>query len=143
MIKIYTIGFAGKTEERFYTILHDAGVQCIWDVRLWRDSVADYFAWARGSELQRRCKHKYEWHREFAPTDELLGGVKHGGLELATAFDGIRKLLTTRAPEKNITAEQLDGICLMCSEKLPEHCHRKIVAEYLAAHFSDVEIVHL
>jgi uncharacterized protein (DUF488 family) len=143
MIKIYTIGFAGKTEEQFYQILHAAGVRCIWDVRLWRDSVADYFTWARGSTIARHCKHKYEWHKELAPTDELLGGVKHGGLALVTAFDGIRELLAARAPEKNLTPTQLDGVCLMCSEKLADNCHRKIVAEYLAAHFANIEIVHL
>jgi hypothetical protein len=32
---------------------------------------------------------------------------------------------------------------LLCSEASPEHCHRRLVSERLAASWPDVEIVHL
>jgi uncharacterized protein (DUF488 family) len=33
--------------------------------------------------------------------------------------------------------------CLLCSEPTPEHCHRRLVAERLAAHWPGVEVIHL
>ena len=33
--------------------------------------------------------------------------------------------------------------CLFCSEATPEQCHRRLVAERLANHWPDVEIIHL
>ena len=33
--------------------------------------------------------------------------------------------------------------CLLCSEDKPEHCHRRLVAEYLRQSWGDVDIVHL
>ena len=32
---------------------------------------------------------------------------------------------------------------LLCSEAEPEHCHRRLVVEFLAERWSDVEIAHL
>ena len=32
---------------------------------------------------------------------------------------------------------------LLCSEPTPEHCHRRLVAEYLSRQWGDVRIVHL
>ena len=37
----------------------------------------------------------------------------------------------------------VEACCLLCSEATPEQCHRRLVAERLAAHWPDVEIVHL
>jgi uncharacterized protein (DUF488 family) len=37
----------------------------------------------------------------------------------------------------------LDGGCLLCSEEKPQHCHRRLVAEYLAEKWGDVEIEHI
>jgi uncharacterized protein (DUF488 family) len=37
----------------------------------------------------------------------------------------------------------MDGACLLCSEALPHHCHRRLVAEYLRAKWRGVEVVDL
>jgi uncharacterized protein (DUF488 family) len=37
----------------------------------------------------------------------------------------------------------VDGACLLCSEETAEHCHRRLVAEYLREKWGEVEIVHL
>jgi hypothetical protein len=34
-------------------------------------------------------------------------------------------------------------VCLLCSEATPEQCHRRLVAERLAATWPGVEIIHL
>jgi len=37
----------------------------------------------------------------------------------------------------------LDRACLMCYEEQPTYCHRRLLAEYLQEHLSNIEIVHL
>ncbi|WP_232346223.1 MULTISPECIES: DUF488 family protein [Cupriavidus] len=44
---------------------------------------------------------------------------------------------------ESIDKEKLNNSCLLCSEDRPHHCHRRLVAEYLAGKWSNVEIVHL
>jgi uncharacterized protein (DUF488 family) len=39
--------------------------------------------------------------------------------------------------------KMLDNGCLLCSEPTPEHCHRRLFAEYLKERIPDLEIVHL
>jgi hypothetical protein len=39
--------------------------------------------------------------------------------------------------------DRYDNPCLLCSEPMPEHCHRRLVAELWAEHSPDLEIVHL
>jgi uncharacterized protein (DUF488 family) len=39
--------------------------------------------------------------------------------------------------------EQLQQGCLLCSEHLPHHCHRRLVAEYLNAKWGGLETQHL
>ena len=35
--------------------------------------------------------------------------------------------------------EVIDGGCLLCSERKPHHCHRRLVVEYLKKHWGEVE----
>ena len=51
--------------------------------------------------------------------------------------------MVERQVEQAISSEELDGSCLLCSENKPSQCHRRLVAEYLRAHWGDVDIEHL
>jgi uncharacterized protein (DUF488 family) len=33
--------------------------------------------------------------------------------------------------EDTLALEVIEGSCLLCSEPMPENCHRRLVAEYL------------
>jgi len=44
---------------------------------------------------------------------------------------------------KTLSKKQFNGACLLCSEATPEHCHRRLVAEYLQNKWGGVEIIHL
>jgi hypothetical protein len=89
------------------------------------------------------CGHKYRRAKELAPTAELLSGYKEKRATPADAFAGIAKLLAERKVETLFPPADLDGACLMCSEKSADNCHRRIVAEYFARHFPGLEVVHL
>jgi uncharacterized protein (DUF488 family) len=52
-------------------------------------------------------------------------------------------LMAERKVETTLTRSVMDGGCLLCSEPTPEHCHRRLVAEYLRDKWGDLEIEHL
>jgi len=60
-----------------------------------------------------------------------------------TTRDSFLSLMAERRIEDQVDKSILDGGCLLCSEATPEHCHRRLVAEYLRRKWGDVEIVHL
>ena len=39
--------------------------------------------------------------------------------------------------------ENFDTVCLLCSEREPEHCHRRLLAEHFKKHMPSIETVHL
>ncbi|MEI7000010.1 DUF488 family protein, partial [Klebsiella pneumoniae] len=44
---------------------------------------------------------------------------------------------------ETLEKSQFADACLLCSEHKPHHCHRRLVAEYLADKWPDVTIMHL
>lgn len=48
-----------------------------------------------------------------------------------------------REIEKTVPPEVLEQGCLLCSEDKPHHCHRRLVAEYLAGKWGNIETKHL
>ena len=52
-------------------------------------------------------------------------------------------LLQTRQIENTVKKSLLDGGCLLCSEETPDHCHRRLVAEYLQSYWPNVRIHHI
>ena len=55
------------------------------------------------------------------------------------------RLLEERGVSESIDREVFgDGVVLLCSERTPEKCHRRLAAEYLKANgFPGAEILHL
>src|SRR5437867_12663150 len=74
MIKLYTIGFTGKSAEKFFNLLRDAGVKKIVDTRI--NNTSQLSGFAKGSDLKFFAREigdmAYEHKIDFAPTKELL-----------------------------------------------------------------------
>ena len=51
--------------------------------------------------------------------------------------------MAKRRVEVTLDKTLIAGGCLLCSEATPEHCHRRLVAEYLREKWGDVDIGHL
>jgi len=122
-------------------ILAATGVKKLIDIRLWR--TARFVPWASGANLQNALGEKYLAMPEFAPTKELLTGYKDGVIDWAEYEMTFNGLVARRKIENMFSIHTLDGICFLCAEKTADKCHRRLVAEHLAAHFPGVEIVHL
>ena len=87
---------------------------------------------------------QYEHHPELAPTPEILDAYKASGDWLAYEADFLPLLIERHA--ETIGRELLVHYrhpCLLCAEPTPDHCHRRLVAEWWAQHLPDVEVVHL
>ena len=141
MQKIFTIGFSGKSPDAFMEVLNAVRVRAVWDIRLWRASA--YVPFYSGENLATVLGALYEYHPEFAPTTEILTGYKNGTISWADYENLYRKLLVTRRSTDGLAPDDIDRICLLCTEKSALQCHRRLAAEYIASHFPDTEIVHL
>lgn len=141
MPKIFTIGFSGKSPDAFMDVLNAVRVRTVWDIRLWRTST--YVPFYSGDSLAAALGPRYEYHPEFAPTDEILAGYKDGRITWPDYERMYRELLTARRPTEGLSPADLDRICLLCTEKSAPQCHRRLAAEYIAEQFSNIDIVHL
>lgn len=122
-------------------VLNAVRIHTVWDVRLWRAST--YVPFYSGEKLVATLGTRYEHHPEFAPTAEILAGYKNGKITWPDYERMYRELLTTRHPTTGLTPDDIERICLLCTEKSALQCHRRLAAEYIATQFPVVEIVHL
>lgn len=144
-ITLFTIGFTGKSAREFFGILERAGVRRLVDTRLNNVSQLAGFTKKRDLEYFLRAIAGIDYHHdpELAPTKEMLDDYKKKRIdwdEYARLFD---ELLRSRQPGTRLVPEDLDLACLLCSEPTPEHCHRRLVADYLKEEWRNVTIEHL
>ncbi|MFZ1676114.1 MAG: DUF488 domain-containing protein [Saprospiraceae bacterium] len=145
MIKLYTIGFTGKSAEQFFTLLEKAEIKKIIDSRV--NNVSQLAGFAKGNDLKYFSKKiagiEYEHRLDFAPTKALLSDYRDKKISWAEYEIAYLKLLDERDIAKNLDIKQLHKTCLLCSEHEPDQCHRRLLAEYIKNINSAVEIIHL
>ncbi len=146
MPTIYTIGHTKKGLERFVRLLQEAGVDAVVDIRLHNTSQLAGFA--KRDDLAFLLREgfgiEYEYHPDLAPTPEILDAYRSGG-DWVAYEDAFLPLLAERNAEA-IGRELLSRyrhLCLLCAEPTPDHCHRRLVAEWWAERLPGVEVVHL
>jgi uncharacterized protein (DUF488 family) len=144
-MNLYTIGFTQKNAQRFFSLLQGAGVKRVIDTRL--NNRSQLAGFSKGDDLRYFLSAiggmGYRHALEMAPTQEMLDRYKK---EKGLWSDYVRdflQLIESRQLAAGVSLGELDGACLLCSEHEPEHCHRRLVAEYLRSHFPAIEIVHL
>ena len=145
-MKLFTIGFTKKSAESFFTKLQRAGVRRLVDVRL--NNVSQLAGFAKRDDLKyfvrAICDVDYVHIPELAPTQEMLDAYKkHRAADWSWYEREFLDLMRTRRVESAVSRELLDRGCLLCSEDKPEHCHRRLVAEYLKQEWGDLEIEHI
>ena len=145
MIKLFTIGFTGKSAETFFSLLRNAGVKKIIDTRL--NNVSQLAGFAKGGDLEFFAREiggvSYEHNLDFAPTKEMLSKYRDKKMSWQEYEIEYLNLLDTRHVAQRTEIEKLHENCLLCSEHTPEKCHRRLLAEYLKRVKSDVDIIHL
>ena len=145
-MNIYTIGFTKKSAERFFGLLRSSRAVTLVDVRL--NNVSQLAGFAKRDDLKfflrTGCDMDYVHRPDLAPTQQMLDGYKKRGATTWAEYESqFLDLMTKRRVEDTIPRELVGDAVLLCSEDKPHHCHRRLVAEYLARHWGDVCIEHL
>ena len=144
-MKVFTIGFTKKPAEEFFGLLKDAGVRRVVDVRL--NNVSQLSGFAKRKDLayflRQICDADYAHLLELAPTKDIIDAYKKQRGSWEEYEQRFKDLMERRRIEETVDPRLLDEGCLLCSEHRPHHCHRRLVAEYLAERWGNVEIEHL
>lgn len=144
-MKLFTIGFTKKTAEQFFARLRQPGLMRVADIRL--NNVSQLAGFTKRDDLRYFLKAingiDYVHLSDLAPDQPMLDAYKKNGGDWATYERDFLMLMRKRKVENKVPPELLDGACLLCSEATPEHCHRRLVAEYLQSHWTGVDIRHL
>ncbi len=144
-MKVYTIGFTKKSAESFFTTLQRSGAQRLIDVRL--NNVSQLAGFAKREDLRYFLREiaqmDYVAMPELAPTQEMLDRYrKHEGGWAAYEQEFLA-LMRDRKVERTVARDLIADAVLLCSEDTPDRCHRRLVVEYLEAHWGDIDVRHL
>jgi uncharacterized protein (DUF488 family) len=148
-ITLCTIGFTGKTAEQFFHLLKDAGVRKVIDVR--ENRIGQLSGYAKHPDIEfflgRIAGIEYQHEELFAPSSEIRKAYRKSKDWPAYEAAFLALMRERGVPEK-VKPETFEGtVALLCSEPDPEKCHRRLVAELLAARWRaqshDVDIRHL
>jgi uncharacterized protein (DUF488 family) len=142
---LFTVGFTKKSAEDFFSLLSGRRVARVVDVRL--NNASQLAGFTKKDDLRfflrKVCGIDYLHLPQFSPSPELFHAYKQTGLDWKTYERRFLQLMIQRRVEKTVSRDLMDGSCLLCAEPTPEHCHRRLVAEYLRKKWRDVEIIHL
>jgi uncharacterized protein (DUF488 family) len=145
-VEVYTIGFTQKAAAQFFGALKSAGVRRLLDVRL--NNVSQLAGFAKRDDLayflRALCDIDYRHEPLLAPTQEMLDDYrkrKGGWPEYEQRF---LALMAERRIEETLDRDLFAvPTALLCSEATAEHCHRRLVLEYLKARWGDLKVVDL
>ena len=79
----------------------------------------------------------------MAPTQEMLDRYKKAKGSWQVYESEFVALIEGRRLLEHIRLDELENACLLCSEHAPTYCHRRLVAEYFARRYPQIDIVHL
>jgi len=144
-MKIFTIGFTKKSAEEFFACLQNAQVRRVVDIRLNNTSQLAGFAKARDLKyfLHAIAGIDYVHMADLAPTQDIIDNFKKKKEPWAKFESGFRDLMAHRRITETAAKTLRENDCLLCSEHTPEHCHRRLVAEYLHEQLGNIKVIHL
>ncbi|HVJ01246.1 MAG TPA: DUF488 domain-containing protein [Sphingomonas sp.] len=144
-MKLYTIGFTQTKAQNFFDRLEKAGVKSVLDTRLNR--VSQLAGFAKQADLsfflERLSGIHYSVEQSLAPTADMLDAYRKKEIGWSEYERRYLELLNARKVENSIDMTKLDYCCLLCSEAKPDHCHRRLAANYLAEARDNITIIHL
>lgn len=144
-MKMYTIGFTKKSAKEFFEILKRNNIEQVIDIRL--NNTSQLAGFTKKDDLmyflKELCGIDYYHLKFLAPTKEIRDRYIKGK-DWDVYFNDYIELLKSRKIldeiDKSFFAKKT---CFLCSEASADHCHRRLLVEYLKKHWGDVEITHL
>jgi len=144
-VLLFTIGFAQKSAEEFFSRLKTAQIKTLIDIRLNNNSQLAGFTKKEDLRyfLKELCDISYKHMLEFAPTEEILDGYKKKTITWEQYETKYNELIEKREIADRIGPSDLHMACFLCSEPTADKCHRRLLAEYFNKRFPDIQICHL
>ena len=144
-MKIFTIGFTKKSAKEFFEILKTNNIEQIIDIRLNNTSQLAGFTKKDNLKyfLKELCGIDYCHFIFLAPTKEIRDRyIKSKDWDVYIK-EYIELLDNRKVLDKLDKSYFKRKSCFLCSEASANHCHRRLLVEYLKGHWDYVEIVHL
>jgi uncharacterized protein (DUF488 family) len=146
IITVYTIGFTQHSAQQFFTTLKQNNIRRLIDIRL--NNVSQLAGFAKKADLQYFLKEivgaEYAHMPQLAPTQDMLDHYKKQKGNWQEYQQSYLALIKARAIENTLSRELFEiPTVLLCSEHTAEHCHRRLVLEYLNQHWHNIQAVHL
>ena len=132
--QVFTIGYEGADVDRFLTTLKDAGVATLADVRAVALSRKRGFSKSALRDALSNQDIGYEHFIKLGTPKEGRQAARAGDGELMRRIYCDEVLATEEAQEAFRTLEALAAaqpICLLCFERDPSNCHRRVLAQML------------
>lgn len=142
---LYTIGFTKKSAEDFFNILISNGIKKLIDIRLNNASQLAGFAKSRDLKffLKKIAGIEYIHMPQLAPTKDLLKRYQKKQVSWEEYEKEYIQILDNRNILKDIDYSKFDNSVFLCSEPTAEHCHRRLLSEYLTKNNNQIKVVHL
>jgi uncharacterized protein (DUF488 family) len=135
-MKLFTIGYGGRTPDDLIQRLTAAGVRTIADVRL-RPDRASMGIYAKAKTPEKGIERLF-----------TSAGITYRSLpEIGNVFldfeDWRERYVALLQCAGHLLVSRLDGleppVCLLCAERRVADCHRLQIAEFLASRGSEIE----
>lgn len=145
-MEVYTIGFTKRTAADFFGTLRRAGVKRLLDVRLNNSSQLAGFTKKEDLPffLKEICGAEYIHEPLLAPTQDVLDDYKKRKGSWQDYERRFLQLMEQRRIEEKVDRQLFKvPTALLCSEATAQHCHRRLVLEYLSRKWGNIKAVHL
>jgi len=142
---LYTVGHSRRSPQELVALLREAGVRRIVDVRRWPASRRHpHFGRAPLAATLAQAGVQYVHEVDLGGHRDTHPDSPHTSLD-DPAWRGYADHMQTAAfgaaLERVLAGARSDVTALLCAEALPEHCHRRFIADALLAR--GVAVVHL
>ena len=144
-VTVATIGYQAATVESFLRTLHAAGIELLVDVRAVASSRRPGFSKSSLAASLAGAGIAYVHLRGLGTPAEGRAAARAGRhARMRSIFRDHLRTLEARGELDELRELVAGGrrACLLCFEDDPEHCHRTLVAEALAA-LLPIDVVHL
>ena len=145
-MEIYTIGFTRKSAAQFFELLKRNGIGRLIDVRL--NNVSQLAGFSKRDDLEYFLREiagaGYMHEPLLAPTQDMLDDLKKRHGSWADYEEHFLDLMRSRRIEEQLDPALFEEpTVLLCSEPTAEHCHRRLVVQYLDDTWGGVQAIHL
>ena len=141
-MEIFTIGTSGRSAKSFFDALEEVKVTSVIDTR--RHPNSQLLGYSKSESLSYFCRKilsaQYIHELELAPSEKILKSYKAGELDWPTYsklyLERIRAIDFSKINFESWGARPV----LVCSESLPENCHRSLAAKHLEDTFDFIRV---